>query len=302
MTDNDLPPRDFIGYGPTPPHPRWPGGARLALNIVLNVEEGSERSFPDGDEMTEDGLTEGGVGGFKGRDLAAESMFEYGARAGFWRILRTLAERGVTATTFACAVAIERNPAIAAAIRSAGFDVCCHGYRWEPVQLLGEERERELVAKAVASLTETLGSPPSGWYCRYAPSVFTRRIIAEHGGFLYDSDSYADDLPYYVQVAGQPHLVVPYTLTNNDTKFVRGGISTGRQFADYLIEAFDVLYREGAETPKMMSVGLHSRIIGHAARISGLERFLDHVARHDDVWICRREDIARHWLTEHKAA
>jgi len=301
MTEPELHPRDFIGYGTTPPDPRWPGGARLALNLVLNVEEGSEPSFPDGDGRSEIGLTEGGGGGFEGRDLAAESMYEYGSRSGFWRILRAFAERGTPATMFACALALERNPAIAAAIRAGGYDICCHGFRWEPVQRLGEARERELMARAVASLTRTLGSPPSGWYCRYGPSLDTRRIIAEHGGFLYDSDSYADDLPYYVPVAGKPHLVVPYSLANNDVKFVRGGIATAGQFAEFLIDAFDVLYQEGAEAPKMMSVGLHSRIVGHAARIRGLERFLDHVAQHSDVWVCHRVDIARHWLAHHPA-
>ena len=301
MSEADLHPRDFIGSGGVPVDPRWPGGARLALNIVLNVEEGSEPSFPDGDDMTETGLTEAsGVSGFDGRDLAAESMFEYGARAGFWRILRAFAEHRTPATMFACALAIERNPAIAAAIKAGGYDVCCHGFRWEPVQFLGEERERALVARSVESLTRTLGAPPSGWYCRYGPSLATRRVVAEHGGFLYDSDSYADDLPYYVPVGGKPHLVVPYSLTNNDVKFVRGGISTSRQFAEFLIDAFDVLYREGAHAPKMMSVGLHSRIVGHAARIGGLERFLAHVAQHSDVWVCQRLAIAQHWLAEHK--
>lgn len=296
----DLHPRDFVGYGATPPDPRWPGGARLALNLVVNVEEGSEPSVPDGDGVSETGLTEGG-GGLEGRDLAAESMFEYGARAGIWRLLRTLSGRGLPATMFACALALERNPELAAAIRAGGYDVCCHGYRWERVQPLGEARERELVAMAVASLARTTGTAPVGWYCRYAPSLFTRRILAEHGGFLYDSDSYADDLPYYVAAAGKPHLVVPYSLTNNDVKFARGGMSTGRQFAEFLIDAFDVLYREGAHAPKMMSVGLHARIVGHPARVAGLERFLDHVAGYKDVWVTRRLDIARHWLATHPA-
>ncbi len=301
MTENNPHPRDFLGYGETPPDPRWPGGARLALNLVVNVEEGSEPSFPDGDGFSEAGLTEGGGGGFEGRDLAAESMFEYGARAGFWRILRALRQQGVTATMFACAVALERNPAIAAAIRADGYDICCHGYRWERVQLLGETREAEMVVRAVASLKQTTGAAPAGWYCRYGPSLATRRILVEHGGFLYDSDSYADDLPYYVTALGRPHLIVPYSLTTNDVKFVRGGMSTARQFAEFLIDAFDVLYREGMHSPKMMSVGLHSRVVGHAARVAGLERFLAHVAAHPDVWVCRRQDIARHWLAARPA-
>jgi peptidoglycan/xylan/chitin deacetylase (PgdA/CDA1 family) len=292
-------PRDFVGYGEHPPHAAWPGGARLALNLVLNVEEGSEPSIPDGDAATETGLTEGGGGGFAGRDLAAEGMFEYGARAGFWRVLRALDARGMTATMFACALALERNPAQAAAIRARGYDLCCHGWRWEPVQKLSEAEERAAIARAVESLARTVGEAPAGWYCRYAPSLNTRRLIVEHGGFLYDSDSYADDLPYYVPVHGRPHLVVPYSLANNDVKFARGGMSTGRQFAEFLIDAFDVLWREGADAPKMMSVGLHARIVGHPARMAGLERFLDHVAARPDVWVARRVDIARHWRATH---
>ncbi|MBB5751547.1 polysaccharide deacetylase family protein [Prosthecomicrobium pneumaticum] len=302
MTQPDTHPRDFVGYGGTPPDPRWPGGARLALNLVVNVEEGSEPSIPDGDPASESGLTEGGGGGFEGRDLAAESMFEYGGRAGFWRLHRAFGTRGMTATMFACALALERNPAIAGAIRESGYDVCCHGYRWERVQPLGEARERALVARAVASVAATLGTPPAGWYCRYGPSLATRRILVEHGGFLYDSDSYADDLPYYADVGGRPHLVLPYSLANNDVKFVRGGMSTGRQFAEFLIDAFDVLHREGAHAPKMMSVGLHPRIVGHPARFAGLERFLDHVARQTGVWVARRLDIARHWRAGHPPA
>jgi peptidoglycan/xylan/chitin deacetylase (PgdA/CDA1 family) len=293
------PDRDLVGYGRTPPNPNWPGGARLALNIVVNVEEGSEPSFPDGDNRSETGLTEGGGGGFEGRDLAAESMFEYGGRVGFWRVLRILAERSVTATMFGCALALERNPAAAEAIKTAGYDLCCHGYRWEQHQTLTREAERERIRLAVASLQATMGSRPLGWYCRYGPSVNTRQLLVEEGGFLYDSDAYNDELPYWTRAGGKPHLVVPYGLTNNDVKFMRGGVATGAEFFAFLREAFDLLYREGATAPKMMSVGLHPRIIGHPARASGLERFLDHVAAHPDVWVCRREDIAKHWSAVH---
>ncbi|MCW6509281.1 allantoinase PuuE [Lichenifustis flavocetrariae] len=296
------PVRDFIGYGRRPPHPRWPGDARLALNIVLNVEEGSEPSVPDGDDASETGLTEGGGGGFEGRDLAAESMFEYGSRVGFWRILRILEERGMTATMFACALALERNPEGAAAIRDGGYDVCCHGYRWERHQPMNAEQERARIDAAVASLTKTIGRRPSGWYCRYGPSVNTRRLLVEEGGFVYDSDAYNDELPYWTNVDKRPHLVVPYSLANNDVKFVRGGVAKGEDFFVFLRDAFDLLYREGAEAPKMMSIGLHSRIIGHPARAAGLERFLDHVAAQQGVWICRREEIAQHWITHHPAA
>ena len=291
--------RDFRGYGRNPPDPKWPSGARLALNIVINLEEGAEPSFGDGDSYSETGLTEGGGGGFAGRDLAAELMFEYGSRVGFWRILRCLEQRGLPATMFACALALERNPEMAMAVRDAGFDVCCHGFRWERHQDFTLDQERARIAQAVASLKATLGEPPSGWYCRYGPSVNTRRLLVESGGFNYDSDAYNDELPYWLKVDGSNHLVIPYSLTNNDVKFVRGGVATGPEFFEFLTEAFNLLYREGASLPKMMSVGLHPRIIGHPARASGLERFLDHVAGYPDVWVCRRNEIANHWRTHH---
>jgi allantoinase len=294
--------RDIIGYGRRPPQPEWPGGARLALNLVLNVEEGSEPSIGDGDPESETGLTEGGGGGFQGRDLAAESMYEYGSRVGFWRVLRILEERGMPATMFACALALERNPEAAAAIRDGGYDVCCHGYRWERHQLLDEAEERERIAAAVGSLRRTVGRRPLGWYCRYGPSTATRRLLVEEGGFVYDSDAYNDELPYWLKVSGKPHLIVPYSLTTNDVKFVRGGVTTGREFFDFLRAAFDLLLREGATAPKMMSVGLHSRVIGHPARAGGLEQFLDHVAKTRDVWICRREEIANHWRNRYPPA
>jgi allantoinase len=291
--------RDFVGYGPTPPDPKWPGGARLALNICINYEEGGEPAVPDGDEISETGLTEGGAGGFSGRDLAAESMFEYGSRVGFWRVLRLLHERRLTATILGCALALERNPLVCGAIREAAFDVCAHGWRWERHQNLSAEEERERIHRTVASIERSVGARPLGWYCRYGPSVNTRRLIAEEGGFLYDSDAYNDDLPYWTQVAGHHHLVVPYGLANNDTKFIRGAMATGRDFFEYLRDAFDLLYREGAAQPKMMSIGLHLRLIGQPGRAAGLERFLDHVTQQTDVWVCRRIDVARHWYATH---
>ncbi len=296
--------RDLIGYGRTPPQPHWPGGARLALNFVLNVEEGSEYAIDLGDGQTDAGLVEAASSPVPagGRDLAAESMFEYGGRVGVWRVLRLFAERGLPLTFFGCAMAIERNPQLAAAIRESGNDVCCHGWRWVEHFKLTEAEERAHISRAVSSLTASLGSRPLGWYCRYAPSVNTRRLLAEEGGFLYDSDSYADELPFYVEVAGKPHLVVPYSLTNNDTKFVWGSLGTAENYFAWHRDAFDMLYAEGATAPKMMSVGLHARLIGHPARAAGLARFLDHVARHRDVWICNRIDIARHWLARHPPA
>ena len=292
-------PRDFIGYGATPPQPHWPGEARIALNFCINYEEGSEPSVPDGDAQTESGLTEGGAGGFDGRDLAAESMFEYGSRVGFWRITRLLQERGMPATIFGCALALERNPDVCSAIRDLQYDVCAHGWRWERHQFLTEAEERERIRRTVESLTRSLGERPLGWYCRYGPGLNTRRLLQEEGGFLYDSDAYNDELPYWLPAADKPHLVVPYSLANTDAKFIRGGMSTGNQFFEYLRDSFDMLYREGKTAPKMMSVGLHLRVAGHPGRAAGLERFLDHVAQFEGVWVTRRVDIARHWHTQH---
>lgn len=293
--------RDLIGYGRNPPHADWPDGARIALNFVLNVEEGSEYSVGNGDGFSEATLTEVAESWVpRGeRDLAAESMFEYGSRVGVWRVLRLFRERGLPLTVFGCAMAIERNPELGAAIREAGYDVCCHGWRWVEHYRLSESEEREHIARAVASLQKTVGERPLGWYCRYGPSVNTRRLLVEEGGFLYDSDTYNDELPYYVEVGGRVHLVVPYSLTNNDMKYGRGGLSIPADYTAMHVEAFDFLYAEGATAPKMMSVGLHARLVGHPARAAGLARFLDHVARHRDAWVCRRIDIARHWLARH---
>jgi len=291
--------RDFVGYGKTPPHPHWPGNARLALNIVLNYEEGSEMSFDDGDAETESGLTEGGSGGFDGRDLAAESMFEYGSRVGIWRIMRLLEQRRMPATVFATALALERNPAVAQAIRDADFDVCSHGRRWIRAQRLTAEQEAAEIQAAYDSITRSIGKPPIGWYCRYAPTVNTRRLLVEHGGFVYDADAYNDELPYWTQVQGRAHLVIPYSLANNDGKFSRGAMATANDFFEYLRDSFDMLYEEGAVAPKMMSVGLHLRLAGHPGRAVGFARFLDYVAAKPDVWVCRRADIAEHWRSKH---
>lgn len=294
-------PRDLIGYGANPPDPKWPGNARLAVNFVVNYEEGSEYSVPDGDRFSDTALTELGsyVAAVKGRDLAAESMFEYGTRAGFWRVLRLFQERNLPMTVFGCALALERHPPAAAAIKAAGYDVCCHGWRWENHYDLTLEQEREHIRKAISSLAQSVGERPLGWYCRYGPSINTRTLLLEEGGFLYDSDAYNDDLPYWVNHNEKQHLVIPYTLSNNDGKFGLGSFATANDFNEYLQDCFDVLYREGATQPKMMSIGLHLRIIGHPARISGLERFLDYLLTCNDVWVCKRIDIARHWIANH---
>ena len=292
--------RDLIGYGANPPDPKWPGRARLALNFVINIEEGSEPSIQDGEGYTEVQHTEayGRAQGLTGRDLAGEGMFEYGSRVGIWRLLRMFEERKLPLTLFACALALERNPALAATVRASQHEVCSHGWRWVKHYDMSEEQEREQIALAVTSLERTTGQRPLGWYCRYGPSLNTRRLVVEHGGFLYDSDYYGDELPFWKTVNGQPHLVVPYTLTNNDGKYA-GWMGTSDQWFSFIRDAFDMLYQEGATQPKMMSVGLHPRMIGHPARAVGLQRFLDHVAQHDGVWITRRVDIARHWIATH---
>jgi len=293
--------RDVVGYGANPPDPKWPGGARLAVNFVINYEEGSEASILDGEDHTEFGLTESANIQFPAgmRNLGAESMFEYGSRVGIWRLMRLFAEHGMPLTVFGCALALERNPDAAAAIRAAGHDVCCHGWRWVEHYLLDEAEERDHIKRAVASLQETIGERPLGWYCRYAPSENTRRLLVEEGGFLYDSDAYNDELPYWTVVDDKPHLVVPYSLTNNDVKFMRGYLGTAADYFVFHKDAFDMLYCEGAAATKMMSVGIHMRITGHPARAAGLARFLDYVAGFDDVWVCRRDDIAKHWITTH---
>ena len=294
-------PRDLVGYGRTPPDPKWPGGARIAVQFVMNYEEGSEYSIPDGDGFSEGQLGEAVSTVPQGqRDLAMESVYEFGSRVGFWRLYRLFAERDLPATVFGCALALERNPEAAAAMVEARYDICCHGWRWWKHWLLSEEEERASICTAVASIEKTTGRRPLGWYCRYGPSVNTRRLIVEEGGFLYDCDAYNDELPYWVTVDGKPHLVIPYTNEVNDSKFTNpAGFSSGEDFLTYLRDTFDMLYREGETQPKMMSIGLHMRIAGRPGRAASLARFLDYVQEHDKVWICRREDIARHWLTHH---
>jgi allantoinase len=294
-------PRDLIGYGKTPPDPKWPGGARLALQIVMNYEEGGERSILHGDREAEAFLQEViGMPVLRGvRNLQVESMYAYGSRAGFWRLMRLFAERRVKISVFAVAMALERHPEAAAAIVEAGHEVVSHGWRWIDYQFVEAKVERAHIRRAVEVLTRVTGSRPLGWYTgRLGPN--TRRLVVEEGGFLYDADAYDDDLPYWTEVAGVPHLVVPYTLDNNDMRFaLPGGFATGDEWLAYVRDAFDVLYAEGADHPKMMSVGLHMRLMGRPGRAAALARFLDHVERHRDVWICRRIDIARHWIEHH---
>lgn len=289
--------RELAGYGSNPPDIRWPGGAGLAVNFVLNVEEGSEYSIGDGDGRSESALSEVRASRIPqgSRDLAVESMYEYGSRVGFWRLHDLFRARNVPLTIFASALALERAPDIAAAIAATDWDICAHGYRWIEQYQLGVDAEAEHIALAHASLLKSVGRAPRGWYCRYSASMATRGLVVAHGGYDYDSDAYNDDLPYWTDVNGAPHLVVPYTMVTNDAKFLSGDVFSSRDFADMLIDSFDVLRAEAAVKTRMMSVGLHSRIIGHPGRLAGLIRFLDHVAQQPDVWICGRDQIAEFW-------
>lgn len=290
--------RDFVGYADHPPTLRWPGGAVIAVNLVLNYEEGSEYSIGHGDGRSETALIEVNAPRVPqgDRDLAAESMYEYGSRVGFWRLFRLFQERGLPVTIFAAAQALERNPDVAAAIAATDWDLVAHGYRWIEHYRLDEATEREHVARAHETITRLVGRPPQGWYCRYSRSEHTRRLVVEHGGYLYDSDAYNDDVPYWTAEAGRPHLVVPYSLVTNDAKLLAGGgIEGAGDYAQFLIDSFEVLLAEGQSTPRMMSVGLHPRVVGHPGRIAGLMRFLDHIAARPGVWIARRADIAAHW-------
>jgi putative urate catabolism protein len=294
-------PRDLTGYGATPPQADWPGHARLALNFVLNYEEGGERSVLDGDEASEAFLSEivGAVPIVGQRHMSMESIYEYGSRVGVWRVLALFARYRFPLTIFAVAMAASRNRDVIRAMVDADHEICSHGYRWLDYQHIDEATERQHIELAVKVLEDVAGYRPLGWYTgRTSPN--TRRLVAEEGGFLYDADDYSDDLPFWTTPAGRPHLVIPYTLDANDMRFVTPqGFHTGEQFFTYLRDGFDVLYEEGARTPRLMSVGLHCRLIGRPGRLAGLARFLDHVASHDDVWVCRKIDVARHWIAKH---
>ena len=298
-------PRDLVGYGRNPPHPRWPGGARIAVSFVLNYEEGAENSVLHGDPASETFLSEIiGAPAFADRHLSMESIYEYGSRAGVWRLLRLFQDRGLPLTIFGVSMALERHPEVTRAFVELGHEIACHGLRWISYQSVDEVTERAHLAEAVGIIRELTGQSPLGWYTgRDSPR--TRRLVLEHGGFLYDSDSYADDLPYWVDAPdGRPHLVIPYALDSNDMRFATAqGFNSGSQFHDYLRDAFDVLYREGdprgCDAPRMLSIGLHCRLAGRPGRIAALARFIDHLQSHPDVWVCRRVDIARHWHAHH---
>jgi allantoinase len=301
MNSPDSYPRDLIGYGAKPPHPEWPQDARIAVSIVLNYEEGGESCVLHGDACSESVLTDLGAEALQNaRNLNVESNFEYGSRVGFWEIMRLLKDYGVDATIYAVGMALERNPEAAAEMVRSGFEVACHGQRWIDYQFVSEEVERADILRNAEIITRMIGRRPLGWYSG-RPSPNTRRLVVETGGFLYDSDAYNDDLPYWTQISGRPHLVIPHTFDANDSRLQRGGdFSTGEDFFIYCRDAFDWLYRKGTQgQPRMMTISLHGRIIGRPGRIGALERTLDHIRRHDSVWLCNRTAIAQHWNAHH---
>ncbi len=294
-------PRDLIGYGAKPPTAKWPGDARIALQFVINYEEGAENCILHGDEGSEAFLSEMiGAPSWPGqRHPSMESLYEYGSRVGVWRLFDLFKRYEIPLTVFGVAMALERNPAVAEAALKAGYEICSHGYRWIDYRHVPEDVEREHIARAIDIITSLTGERPLGWYTGRT-SERTRRLVVEEGGFVYDSDDYNDDLPFWTEVNGNAHLVVPYTLDNNDMRFATPqGFNSGDQFFTYLRDAFDVLYEEGTKTPRMMSVGLHCRLVGRPGRLAGLARFIEHTRGFDQVWYCRRIDIARHWRSEH---
>lgn len=301
-------PRDLVGYGRNPPYASWPGNAKIAVQFVLNYEEGGENSVLHGDTGSEQFLSEIiGATAFPDRHLSMESIYEYGSRSGVWRILREFERRGLPLTVFGVAMALERHPDVAHAFKELGHEIACHGYRWINYQQISEEVERAHMQCAVDIFQTLYGEKPLGWYTG-RDSPHTRRLLLDQGGFLYDSDYYGDDLPFWTteqDTKGETHthLVVPYTLDSNDMRFASPqGFNTADHFFTYLRDAFDVLYAEGDETPKMLSIGLHCRLIGRPGRFHALQRFLDHIEDHDRVWVARRVDIAHHWAEHHPAA
>ena len=298
-------PRDLVGHGRTPPHAQWPGRARVALQFVLNYEEGGENSVLHGDPGSEQFLSEMfNPPAFADRHLSMEGIYEYGSRVGVWRLLREFENRGLPLTVFGVSMALQRHPELTAALQELGHEIACHGWRWIHYQNVDEATEREHLRIGMQIIEQMTGQRPAGWYTgRDSPR--TRRLVADFGGFEYDSDYYGDDLPFWLQVKKTdgtlaPHLVVPYTLDTNDMRFaLPQGFSHGDEFFEYLRDSFDVLYAEGDERPSMLSIGMHCRLLGRPGRMRALQRFLDHVQAHDRVWVARRLDIARHWKAVH---
>jgi|TARA_Y100001949_G_scaffold174734_1_gene182833 putative urate catabolism protein len=290
-------PRDMIGYGSKEPRVTWPNNAKLALQIVLNYEEGAENNILHGDKSSETFLSEIiGAKAIKGRHINMESMYEYGSRRGFWRIHKLFQEKKIPVTIFGVAMALERNPEVCNAIKNGNYEIACHGWRWIDYQNVKKSVEKKDMKLAIKTIKKIFGERPLGWYTgRCSPN--TRDLVFEDGGFLYDSDSYSDDLPYWEYKKNKKQLIIPYTLDNNDMRFATNqGFNSGDQFYTYLKDSFDALYDEGKTNPKMMSVGLHCRLIGRPGRFQALKKFIDYVLKFDDVWICKRVDIAKHWI------
>ena len=295
--NNEHYPRDMVGYGANPPQAKWPQSARLALQSAINYEEVGENNILHGDKAAEAFLSEivGAQPWLGQRHMSMESIYEYGSRVGVWRLFDLFSRMDIPVTVFAVAMALARNPAVVEAAMAAGHEICSHGYRWIDYRDVPEDMEREHLSKAIEIITQLTGERPLGWYTGRT-SVNTRRLLVEEGGFLYDADDYNDDLPFWTEVDGKRHLVVPYTLDANDMRFATPqGFNSGDQFFAYLRDSFDVLYEESSVTPRMMSVGLHCRLAGRPGRIRSLENFINHARAHSGVWFCRRIDIARHW-------
>ena len=303
MSSDKAYPRDLVGYGQRPLPAQWPAGARIAVQFVVNYEEGAENCVLHGDPTSEAFLSEivGAIPWPGQRHPSMESIYEYGSRVGVWRLLDLFARYEIPLTIFGVAMALERNPAVAEAAMAAGHEICSHGYRWIDYRDVPEDVEREHLERAIEIIRRLTGERPLGWYTGRT-SECTRALVVEEGGFLYDADDYNDDLPFWTEVNGKSHLVVPYTLDNNDMRFATlQGFNSGDQFYSYLRDAFDVLYAEGEHTPRMMSVGLHCRLVGRPGRLAALARFIEYIRRFDDVWYGRRIDIARHWRALHPA-
>ncbi|KAA1280538.1 MAG: allantoinase PuuE [SAR202 cluster bacterium] len=294
--------RDFIGYGENPPNIVWPNKAKIAISVVVNYEEGSEYSLLDGDTHHETNNEVPSPVPLNQRDLFNESFFEYGSRVGVWRLLNLFERYGVKTTFYCCAVALERNPEVARAIVERGHEVCGHGYRWQEYHSMDRDSELDSIRRTVESLERTTGVRPVGWFTRYGPSLNTRELVAGEEGFIYDSCSMNDDLPYFVRVNEAPWLVVPYSFETNDARFWRGGLVSVNDFFEYLKDTFDCLYEEGQSFPKMMSVGLHCRITGRPARSRAVQRFLEYASGFPDVWFARRDEIASHWLSNYNGS
>ena len=289
--------RDFVGYGSKGKQISWPNNAKLALQIVLNYEEGGENSVLNGDKYSETFLSEIiGAKAIKGRHISMESIYEYGSRSGFWRLDKLFKEKKIPVTIFGVGLALEQNPDVCDAIKNGDYEIAAHGYRWIDYQNIKKSVEKKHMQQAIKTIKNIFGSRPLGWYTgRCSPN--TRDLVFDDGGFLYDSDSYSDDLPYWEQRGKKQQLIIPYTLDNNDMRFATNqGFNTGDHFYNYLKDSFDALYEEGKISPKMMSVGLHCRLIGRPGRIQSLKKFLDYVLKFEDIWICKRIDIAKYWI------